>query len=141
MANSGKNSIYITEFDHYRLERLVEVWKKRYEMDSENLELLEDELSRAEIVRPEEVPADVVTMNSKVTLADLDSGELTEVAVVFPGMASAAAGRISVLAPVGTALLGCHAGETVELPAPGRRRRFRIERVAFQPEAAGRYDL
>jgi regulator of nucleoside diphosphate kinase len=78
---------------------------------------LDEELDRAEIVKPEEIPTDVITMNSTFRLSNLDSREEDVYTLVFPGKADSTNGKISILAPVGTAVLGCRVGDTVEWKA------------------------
>ena len=80
-------------------------------------------------------------MNSRVALVDPQSGQEHRYSLVFPADANAAEGRISVLAPLGTALLGASRGQTVEWSAGGNLRRLRIEEILYQPEAAGDYHL
>ncbi|WP_437603912.1 nucleoside diphosphate kinase regulator [Sorangium sp. So ce590] len=135
------NPIVITEFDRERLTRLLEALRARPGGDSPTLEALEIELERADVVKQQEIPPNVITMNSRAQLVDLDTQEALSVTVVFPGSADVNTGRISVLAPMGLALLGCREAEEVEWPTPSRTRRIRIERVVYQPEAAGRFDL
>jgi len=102
---------------------------------------LAEELDKAEVVSPKNVPPDVVTMNSKVTLRDLGTSEEMTYVLVFPRDANIDAGAISVLAPVGTAILGYAKGDIVEWPVPSGVRRIRIEEVLYQPESAGDYHL
>lgn len=135
------NPIVITEFDRQRLTRLLEALRARPGADSPTLEALEIEIERADVVKPQEIPPDVITMNSSAQLVDLDTQEELHVTVVFPGAADVNSGRISVLAPMGLALLGCREAEEVEWPTPSRMRRLRIDRVVYQPEASGRFDL
>ncbi len=135
------NPIVITEFDRERLARLLDALRARSGAESPNLEALELELERAEVVKPHDIPPSVVTMNSRVELVDHDTHEELCMTVVFPGAAEVNSGRISVLAPMGLALLGCREAEEVEWPTPSRTRRFRIQRIVYQPEAAGRFDL
>lgn len=95
------------------------------------------ELERAQVVPWELLPHDVVTMNSRVLFEDESTGERRDIAIVYPQDADASEGRISVLAPVGTALLGLSAGQSIEWPFPdGRTRRLRVIEVLYQPEAA-----
>ena len=101
---------------------------------------LEAELDRADVVLPVDVPFDVVTMNSEVAVRDMDSNEEMTFAVVFPSDADVNRQRISILAPIGTAVLGSRVGDMIDWRAPGRTRRLKIERVLFQPEAAGQFD-
>jgi regulator of nucleoside diphosphate kinase len=97
---------------------------------------LESELERADIVDPREIPPDVVTMNSRVVFEDATTGNRTEVTIVFPQDADLERGRISVLAPVGTALLGLAEGDSIVWPFPdGSSRCLRVVQVTFQPEA------
>lgn len=128
-------NIVITEFDRARLIPLIGEMVAAGAADG--LSELLAELDRAQIVAPSEVPSDVVTMNSRVTLVDRETSERMEVTLVFPADADAAAGRISVLAPVGTAIIGYREGETIEWPVPSGIRRLHIESVDYQPEAAG----
>ncbi|HEY8493623.1 MAG TPA: nucleoside diphosphate kinase regulator [Myxococcota bacterium] len=129
--------LIISRFDFERLERLLDRLE-RSGKPSANLELLRAELDRAEIVEPEDVPPDVVTMNSRVRVADEVTGEVTELQLVFPAAADPDRGAVSVLAPVGSALLGLRKGASIEWPLPdGRARRIRVVEVSYQPEAAG----
>ncbi|WP_437685714.1 nucleoside diphosphate kinase regulator [Sorangium sp. So ce176] len=135
------NPIILTEFDRDRLARLLEALRARPGGDTPELEALETELERADVVKPGDIPPSVVTMNSKVELVDLDTEERLCVTVVFPGAADVKSGKISVLAPMGLALLGCREADEVDWPTPSRTRRLRVERVIYQPEASGRFDL
>ncbi len=94
-------------------------------------------LDGAVVLPPGEIPADVVTMDSVVRLTDLEAGTRGTYTLVYPGRADFRAGRLSVLAPVGTALLGRREGDVVEGAGPAGPRRFRIDAVVYQPEADG----
>jgi regulator of nucleoside diphosphate kinase len=131
--------IVITATDHQRLERLLETSAGR--RDAPHLDALADELARATIVPPDEVPADVATMNSALELVDLDSGEELALTLVYPPAADARAQKVSVLAPAGVALLGSRRGDEVSWASARRARRVRLVRVSYQPEASGRFDL
>ena len=133
--------IYITEFDKSRLEELIEVAEEFGGHDRNDLESLAGELEKAEVVPPKDVPPDVVTMNSKVVLRDLTTDEKTTYILVFPRDANIDEGAISILAPVGTAILGYAKGDIVEWPVPSGIRRISIEEILYQPEAAGNFDL
>lgn len=135
-------TIYITEVDRQRLEKLVEVAGERDRLLShENLRRLEHELERAETVAPEDVPGDVITMRSKVRLRDLNTGEGMIYTLAFPTEANYGEGKISVLAPVGTAMLGYRVGDTIEWQVPSGLRRLKVMEILYQPEAAGDYEL
>lgn len=135
------NRIVMSVFDRRRLQGLLGLLRARGGAAPDTLDVLEGELERADVVRPEEIPPDVVTMNSEVELVDLDTHENFRVTIVFPGTADTAQRRISVLAPIGLALLGCREGDELALPTPSRTRRIRVGRILYQPEAAGRFDF
>lgn len=124
--------IYLTQTDLDRLLELVEAYPGR------RFEALERELVRAQVVARAEIPADVVTMGSRVVFENETTGERREITLVYPGMADMDAGRISVLVPVGTALLGLRVGQAIDWELPsGEKQRFRIVEVPYQPEASG----
>jgi regulator of nucleoside diphosphate kinase len=80
-------------------------------------------------------------MNSRVRFVDLYTGEERVCTVVFPSDANIEQDKISVLAPIGTALLGYRAGDTIEWRVPSGNKQVRIEEILYQPEAAGHFDL
>lgn len=140
MITSGK-PIYVTEYDLGRLRKVLEDARRSGYRESEYLDELGEELDRATVVAPQDVPHTVVTMNSTVELIDLDTGKRETYTLVFPDDADAVRGKISVLAPIGTAMLGYEVGDTFEWEVPAGRRRLRVDRILYQPEAAGNYQL
>ena len=133
--------IYITDYDFSRLRELLHVGLSFAEKDRELLESLQQELDRAHIVEPTAIPHDVVTMNSRVRLKDLETKEDKVYTLVFPSEADMTQQKISILAPIGTAILGYRVGDTVEWRVPAGIKKLRIEEVLFQPEAEGHYQL
>ena len=131
-----RDRIYITDADLEKLRRLISGRSGAKATDHEYLDMLEQELDRAEIVEPDAVPRDVVTMNSEVGLKDLDSGEVRVYRLVFPSQ-SRTGNSISVLAPIGTAMLGYRVGDVIEWRVPKGIRRLKVLEVIYQPEAAG----
>jgi len=138
MPDKGK--IYITEFDLKRLKELIKVAEEfgdkrvvRY------LEELDEELDRAEAMKPQEIRDDVITMNSTFRLRDVDTDQEAVYTLVFPGDADSARGKVSILAPIGTAVLGYKIGDMIEWEVPAGRKRFKVEQIVYQPEAAGDY--
>ena len=117
-----KGAIYVTPLDKDRLTALLEARRWHGREDGRTLEVLEEELDRAVVVDAEHLPPDVVTLDSRVQLIDLDSGEELLFAVVLPSRANADEGRISVLAPLGMAVLGYRSGDVIEWDVPGGRR-------------------
>ena len=128
--------IVITQDDMARLRELVRHGRAASRRDQDHLAELDHELDRADIIGAEELSPDVVTMHSTVRVLDLDTGARRIYTLVFPGEADIEKQRISVLAPIGTALIGYRAGDHVEWLTPGGTKRLRIEDVLFQPEAA-----
>lgn len=101
-------------------------------------EALRAELERATVVAPDEVPADVVTMNSTVRFRMAESGKEFRMTLVYPRDLGEGSDRISILAPVGSALLGLSVGEQIEWPRPGGGRiKLTIAEVLYQPEREG----
>ncbi len=130
-----KDRIYITKADYERLRRLIDGRRGSLASETGYLETLEQELDRAEIVEPDAIPRDVVTMNSEAVLKDLDSGEEKVYRLVFPSERRSE-NSISVLAPIGTAMLGYRAGDVIEWRVPRGIRRLQVVKVLYQPESA-----
>ncbi|HET7212837.1 MAG TPA: nucleoside diphosphate kinase regulator [Terriglobia bacterium] len=137
MREVEARTIYVTESDKARLEDLFGYFTSVWKRDQRYVDALRRQLERAEVVAPAEIPADVVTMNSQVRVRDLGSGKVTVYTVVFPPDADFSRNRISILAPIGTALLGLRVGDVVEWKVPAGTRRLKVESVLYQPEAAG----
>lgn len=130
MAMTDQPTIYVTQTDFDRLSALLEAQSERFEK-------LEGELARASIVPQDQIPDDVVTMNSRVIFANETTDEQREVTLVFPYEANIDEGKISVLVPVGTALLGLRVGQSIEWEVPsGEKHRYRVIAVSYQPENA-----
>lgn len=137
----GKRAIYITEHDMERLKTLLSAAHKFDGRDSIHLNELEKELNRGKLVSSENIPKDVITMNSKVRIRDMNSGEEEVYSLVFPGVADITRHKISILAPIGTALIGLRVGDTITWNVPGGSRSLRVEEILYQPEAAGDFHL
>ena len=131
-----KDSIFITKADFAKLSHLIEGQRSAHLTDRTAIEDLAQELDRAEIVDPQDVPANVITMNSEVLLKDLDSGEVMRYRLIFPTQVRSG-NSISILAPIGTALLGYREGDVIEWAVPRGVRRLQVLNVLSQPEAAG----
>jgi regulator of nucleoside diphosphate kinase len=137
----AKRTIHITDYDTQRLRKLLEGTKYWNQKDREYLSHLEEELDRAVVVPSKKVPADVVTMNTQMRVTDLDSNKEMSFQLVFPSEADFERGKVSILAPIGTALIGYRVGDTVEWKVPSGTRRLHIDEITYQPEAAGDYHL
>ncbi len=137
----AKRTIHVTDYDMQRLRKLLEGTQYWNQKDREYLSHLEEELDRAVVVPSKKVPPNVVTMNTRMRVKDLDSEKEMSIQLVFPSEADFERGKISILAPIGTALIGYRAGDTVEWNVPSGTRRLLIEEITYQPEAAGDYHL
>jgi regulator of nucleoside diphosphate kinase len=133
----SKRKIYITEQDMGRLRELLRSTKDPFGMDRSYLATLRAELDRAEIVAAGAIEDDVVTMNSTVRVRDYNCDRTTTLTLVFPENANPQEDRISVIAPLGAALLGYRVGDQVSFKLPTGMRMCEIVEVLYQPEAAG----
>jgi regulator of nucleoside diphosphate kinase len=134
------NAMYVTEKDFQRLFNLIQE-QRRTDGAGTNIAKLSEELKRAKRLPAEEIPVDVVTMNSRVHVKELKSGNEMEVTLVYPKNADVKAKKISVLAPLGAAILGYREGDQIEWSVPNYKFTYKIEKVLYQPEAAGDYHL
>ena len=130
-------TIRVTEFDARRLQSLIEGSRLRDVRDAGSAEMLERHLDEAEVTPAAHIGPNTVTMNSEVRVRDLDTHEVIVFRIVFPRSAQAALGRISVLAPLGMAILGRSVGDNVTWHTPGGVRRLRVDRILYQPEREG----
>lgn len=138
MADS--HQIYITSFDMDRLKNILASPAMQSGPNKEHLVALQQELDRANIVEPKDIPGDVVTMNSKFRMRDMESGEVVEYTLVFPHEADIKQNKLSVLAPIGMGLLGYKAGDVFEWTVPSGKRVLKVEEILYQPEASGNYN-
>lgn len=127
--------IVVSSLDLERIEALLDAPAYRH---VPGIAALRAELARASIVEPGKMPADVVTMNSTARVVDESGGEEYRLTLVYPRDADGDPGKVSVLAPVGSAILGLRVGESIQWPMPGgRQAALRIAEISYQPEASG----
>ena len=139
MAIDRQATPIITNQDSDRLSALAE---SQYSKRAEISEALLQELARAQLVEPREVPPQVVTMNSRVQVREADSQTTREYSLVYPGNEDISRGNLSIMTPVGTALLGMSEGETLSWTTrSGQAKKLTVVKILYQPEAAGQYDL
>lgn len=130
-----RTPITLSRLDVERIEALLEAPELR---NSPAAKALREEFERAEIVEPAAMPHDVVSMNSSADCVDETSNRHYSLTLVYPKEADANAGRISVLAPVGSALLGLRVGQRIDWPGQGGRNlKLKVTAIRYQPEAAG----
>lgn len=132
-----KRNLSITPFDRARLEEMLAVVNGSNTRDRKDLDALAAEIQSGRIVDSRTIPPDVVTMNSRVRIRDMDTDEVMDYVLVFPEEADMDKGKMSVMSPIGTAILGYAAGDVIEWTVPDGVRRIKIEAVPYQPEAAG----
>lgn len=128
-----RQQLIITKTDLERLQPVLD------QHDTPASDSLASELHRADIVDSRAVPSDVVTMNSDVVYEDCATGVKRRVKVVYPKDADASRGQISVLAPIGSALLGLRVDQAIEWTVPSGTKRIRVLEIRYQPEASGDY--
>lgn len=139
MDHTGTTPITVTSQDHQRLSALASNNAAR---SSEIFEALTWELERALVVEPAKIPANVVTMRSRVVIREKGSDRDQVYTLVYPGEEDIAIGYISILTPVGAALIGLAEGQTLSWTTrDGRTKELVVQSILYQPEADGRFDL
>lgn len=133
-------TIHITENDLKNLREAIRQARQAEYRNSPYIQYLEGELERAVIVPARKIPADVITMNSRVLVTDLSDGEQMELRLVYPEDTRRGPDCVSVLAPIGTAMIGYRVGDVFEWETPAGKTRLRVEKVVYQPEADGVFD-
>ena len=134
------NKLILTEHDFDRLNHLTESRFYRFSHGT-LVDDLKRELQRGQVVPASQVQPRIITMNSRVRLTDLQTEEKETYTLVYPDDANINEGKLSVLAPLGTAMLGARVGQVIEVRAPVGLRRLKVDRILYQPEAAGDYHL
>jgi regulator of nucleoside diphosphate kinase len=132
--------IFITPADHQRLRDLIEIQRNASRRLPDSIKALEAELNRAIVTDSAEKQNDVITLNSKAKLRDEETGEIMEWQLVLPSQANVEEGKISILAPLGTAMLGYRTGDVFEWEVPDGIRRIRVEAVLYHPPQASSLD-
>lgn len=136
MKKINEDAIQITEKDYHRILHAIKVMKL------DTLENLELELERANIIADNEVPPGLVTMNSLVKYQIVQDEKNETVTIVYPSSANLDEKKISIFAPLGTALLGLSVGQKINWAFPdGKVKTIKIEEVLYQPEASGDWHL
>ncbi|MBD1405156.1 nucleoside diphosphate kinase regulator [Leclercia adecarboxylata] len=133
----SRTTIIINELDAERIDRLLE---QPAFASLPIASALNDELDRAQMCAPQDMPANVVTMNSQVKFRDLTTGEVRTRTLVYPAQMTDSSTQLSVMAPVGAALIGLRTGDTIHWELPGgTATHLEVLELVWQPEAAGEY--
>lgn len=133
----AQSELVVTDSDLARLSEMTRAFRANRHPYRQYAGELEAELARARVVPRAEVAADVVTMNSTIRIREHRGREVEEFTLVYPDEADALNGRLSVLAPLGMAVLGARVGDVIKWRVPAGERTFRVERIVYQPEASG----
>ncbi|WP_176736634.1 nucleoside diphosphate kinase regulator [Oligoflexus tunisiensis] len=123
----NENTIRISDKDY---DNLIVMFDSLGAAEIKTTQLLEEEMLRADIVEAEKMPPDVVTMNSRVQFVDLDTGQVSKVRLSYPWESNIEEGKLSILAPIGSALIGLGVEQEITWPLPnGQRKRLRVTQV------------
>jgi regulator of nucleoside diphosphate kinase len=133
--------LIINKLDYQRLRMWAERAKSQFRFSNAHFDNMLRKAGEATLVEPEEIPADVVTMNSRICLRYINNNETKEIQLVYPESADIKRNRISIFAPLATTLLGCKQGSLAILSTPNGTVRVLIDKILYQPEAAGDFTL
>lgn len=133
--------IIVNKLDYLRIQKYIREARMTKTIEPTEAEKLVNELESATLVDPQEIPADVVTMNSVVKISFVDEQVQQEFKIVYPNEADFKSKKVSIFSPVATALIGFRIGDLIEWMVPGGIKRIKIERIIYQPEAAGDFTL
>lgn len=133
--------IVLNKLDYLRIHKHIREAKLRKTIEAREAEKLVSELENATLLEPQQIPADVVTMNSVVKISFVGDTAQQEFRIVYPEEADIKARKVSIFSPVATALIGFRVGDLIEWMVPGGMKKIRIDGISYQPEAAGDYTL
>jgi len=135
------SNIIVNKLDYLRIQKRINEARQKKTIEKSEAEKLLNELNTAVLMEPQEIPDDVVTMNSVVSISFSQSGRNQEFKIVYPDEANFKEKKVSIFSPIATALLGFRVGDLIEWMLPGGLTKIRIDRIIYQPEAAGDYTL
>jgi regulator of nucleoside diphosphate kinase len=135
------SKIILNRLDYSRIQSSIHEAKQYKSISAADAEALIKELNSAKIVEPQEVPANVVTMNSIVKISFLNNNKQIQFQIVYPGKANLKENKISIFSPIATALLGYKVADEIEWIVPAGPTKIRIDEIIYQPEAAGDYEI
>jgi len=135
------NKIMLSKLDFSRIHKCIHDARQMNTIGINEAENLLNELNSAKVVEPEEIPHDVVTMNSIVRVSFLNAKKTLQFQIVYPDQANMKENKISIFSPVATALIGYKISDEIEWIVPSGLTKLRIDEIIYQPEAAGDFDL
>ena len=133
--------IIMNSLDYTRIMKSIDDAKSKKTIKADEAEKLINELNSAKIVDPQDVPVDIVTMNSIVKVSFLNTKKEVQFQIVYPDQANFRENKISIFSPVATALIGYKESDEIEWMVPSGMTKIRIDKIIYQPEAAGDYTL
>lgn len=134
-------SITISTLDYERINKIISKGKSLKTVSEKETSALSAELEKANVVEPHEIPENVVTMNTKVKITFLKTGKQVELKLVYPNKADSNNNLISIFSPIAAGLIGYKEGDTIEWMVPSGPTSIRIDKIIYQPEAAGDFEL
>ncbi len=134
-------NLILNKLDYLRIQKCIDEAKQLKSITASESEGLMKELNSAEILEPEKIPSNVVTMNSIVKISFLNTNKQIQFQIVYPKQANVKEQKISIFSPIATALIGYKVGDEVEWIVPAGLTKIRIDEIIYQPEAAGDYNL
>lgn len=134
-------SIMLTQTDYERLKGVLQTYGGTATNEKKSIHSLRVDIERAKKVASEKIPAQVVTMNSKIRVRNVSNNKMIDMTLVYPNDADVKQQKVSVLAPVGAAVLGYSIGDTITWQMPTGTSELKIEEIYYQPEASGHYNI
>ena len=134
-------NIILNRLDYARIKKCINDAKQFNSISNVEAEKLLKELNSAQIVEPDSIPSNVVTMNSIVKLSFLNKNQQLQFQIVYPDQANLKEKKISIFSPIATALIGYQVADEIEWIVPSGLTKIRIDEIIYQPEAAGDFDL
>ena len=136
-----RSNITLSRLDFQRIPRCIEEEKKLRTINDFEIQRLLYELTRAEITEPRKIPNNIITMNSEVEISFLENQQTIRLKIVYPNEADIKDGKISIFSPIANALLGHKIGDIIEWVVPAGGTKFKIEKILYQPEASGHFNV
>ena len=133
--------LILNRLDQVRIQKCIEDAKNVKSITASESDILMKELNSAEILDPEKIPSTVVTMNSIVSISFLNTNKQVQFQIVYPKEANLKDNKISIFSPIATALIGYQEGDEVEWLVPAGLTKIKIDKIIYQPEASGDYNL
>ena len=133
--------IYITKHDLQRLRKLLSDISKEVHGKESSIQELTNEMNRAHVVSPKEIPENVITMNSRVLLREVESGKDMRLWLVFPDKVDAVKNPVSVLSSLGTAMIGYKTGDVFTWESPDGIKHMEVLDILYQPERVGNFSF